>query len=291
MLDMEGASRMKKSASLSLCLFASMILCGTSLAAQDQRPNILLVLFDDVGFSGFGAYGSDARTPRIDELAERGVILSRYYTSPFCGPTRAMLMTGMDSHQVGMGTLVETVTPEMRSFPGYSMRWDADQETIGTLLSRAGYQTYVTGKWGIGEIGANLPSKFGFDRSYVMDATGGGNYDAKPYLPGSHEVKWFENGEPVTLPDDHYSSRTLVDKMIEYIDAGNREQPFFAYLSLQAAHMPIQVPAEYVDRYNGMFDVGWDVMRERRLRRTIELGLVPDTTVLAPAPRESPRLG
>ena len=275
---------MSKPTTLSRWLLTSILLWSTAVTAQNEPPNILLILFDDVGFSGFGAYGSDARTPRIDELAERGVRLSRYYTAPFCGPTRAMLMTGMDSHQVGMGTLVETVTPAMQSSPGYSMQWDADQETIGTMLSRAGYQTYVTGKWGIGEIGANLPSKFGFDRSYVMDATGGGNYDAKPYLPGSNEVRWFENGERVTLPEDHYSSRTIVDKMIEYIDAGNREQPFFAYVSLQAAHIPIQAPVEYIDRYNGMFDAGWDVMREERLRRTIDLGLVPDTTHLAPPP-------
>lgn len=257
---------------------------GLAQAAKSPRPNILLILFDDVGFSGFGAYGGDERTPRIDALAERGVVLSRYYTSPFCGPTRAMLMTGMDSHQVGMGTLVETVTPAMRSAPGYSMRWNADQKTIATLLSAAGYQTYVTGKWGIGEIGANLPNKFGFDKSYIMDATGGGNYDAKPYLPGSHSVEWFENGAPITLPEDFYSSRTLVDKMIEYVDAGDADRPFFGYLALQAAHMPIQAPAEFIDRYNGVFDRGWDVMREERLRRAIELGLVPPTTKLKPVP-------
>ena len=252
--------------------------------SEAVRPNILLVLFDDVGFMGFGAYGSDARTPNIDALAQDGVILSRYYTSPFCGPSRAMLMTGMDNHQVGMGTLVETVTEEMRAFPGYSMAWDARQKTIGTLLSSAGYQTYVAGKWGIGEIGANLPDKFGFDRSYVMDATGGGNYDAQPYLPGSHAVSWFEDGAPVELSDDHYSSKTLVDKLISYIDDGAADRPFFGYLSLQALHMPIQVSAEYTDRYNGVFDAGWDVMREERLQRAIDLGLVPATTKLAPAP-------
>jgi arylsulfatase A-like enzyme len=251
---------------------------------QNARPNILLVLFDDVGFMGMGPYGSNAQTPSIDALADRGVIFSRYYTAPFCGPTRAMLMTGMDNHQVGMGTLVETVSEQMRQFPGYSMVWSADQPTIGSLLSGAGYQTYVTGKWGIGEVGANLPNEFGFDRSFVMDATGGGNYDAKPYLPGSHAVKWFEDGAPVTLPDDYYSSRSLVDKMIQFIDAGDAEQPFFAFLSLQAVHMPIQAPAEYVDRYNGVFNAGWDVMREARLQRAVDLGLVPSTTQLAPAP-------
>jgi arylsulfatase A-like enzyme len=159
-----------------------------------------VVLFDDVGFTGFGAYGGDARTPTIDALAQSGTLFSRYYSSPFCGPSRAMLMTGMDNHQTGMGTLVETVTPEQRALPGYSMVWDDDQATIATLLSEAGYQTYVTGKWGIGAKGANLPDRFGFDRSYVMDSTGGSNYDHTHYLPGYPEVSWYEDGEPVRCP-------------------------------------------------------------------------------------------
>ena len=157
--------------------------------AQDSRPNILLVLFDDVGFTDFGAYGGYARTPTIDALARQGTKFSRFYSSPFCGPSRAMLLTGMDNHQVGMGTLVETVTPEMKKYPGYSMKWKDDQKTIASLLSKAGYQTFVTGKWGIGKTGANLPNRFGFDRSYVMDATGGSNYDASPYLPGYDDVR------------------------------------------------------------------------------------------------------
>lgn len=276
---------MKDFAKSSLRLLAVLLLVLSPAAAQDQRPNILVILFDDVGFSGIGAYGGIVQTPRIDSLAKQGISLSRYYTSPFCGPSRAMLMTGMDNHQIGMGTLVETATKEMRAAPGYSMRWDAGQKTIASLLSGAGYQTYVTGKWGIGEVGANLPDKFGFQKSYVMDATGGGNYDAKPYLPGSHAVEWFEDGAPVSLPADFYSSKTLVDKMIDYVKAGDPARPFFGYLSLQAVHMPIQVPVEYVDRYNGKFDAGWDVMREEQLRRAIDLGLVPPTTKLPPAPK------
>lgn len=253
-------------------------------AAQDRRPNILLILFDDVGFMDFGAYGSDTRTPNIDALAQSGVMLSRYYTSPFCGPSRAMLMTGMDNHQVGMGTLVETVSDEMRALPGYSMVWDANQPTLASLLSEGGYQTYVTGKWGIGATGANLPNRFGFDRSFVMDATGGSNYDASPYLPGYDNVDWFEDGNPATLPDDYYSSRSLVDKLIGYIDSGNDQQPFFAFLSLQAVHIPVQAPQSYIDGYDGVFDAGWDVMRQQRLDRAIALGLVPASTTLAPAP-------
>ena len=254
-------------------------------AAQDSRPNILLVLFDDVGFSDFGAYGGYARTPNIDALARKGVKFSRFYSSPFCGPSRAMLLTGMDNHQVGMGTLVETVTPEMQKYPGYSMKWKDDQKTIATLLSKAGYQTYVTGKWGIGKTGANLPNRFGFDRSYVMDATGGSNYDAKPYLPGYDDVSWFEDGNPVTLPDDYYSSRSLVDKMIEYVDAGDSTKPFFAFLSLQAVHIPVQAPTSFIDGYDGVFDAGWDVMREEKLQRVIKRGLVPARAKLPSPPK------
>ncbi len=270
-------------------LLCTIAMCGFTAIpslAQNTRPNILLVLFDDVGFTGFGAYGSDTRTPAIDALSRSGTIFSRYYTSPFCAPSRAMLLTGMDNHQTGMGTLVETVTPKQRASPGYSMVWAADQATLATILSKAGYQTYVTGKWGIGAKGKNLPNRFGFDRSYVMDSTGGSNYDHRHYLPGYPEVPWYEDGKPVRLPDDFYSSRNLVDQMIRYIDEGDSSKPFFAFLSLQAAHMPVQAPAEFVDRYDRVFDAGWDVKREERLKRVIALGLVPETTTLAPVHRD-----
>ncbi|MEL6567669.1 MAG: arylsulfatase [Pseudomonadota bacterium] len=251
-------------------------------ATPTAPPNILVVLFDDVGFTGFGAYGGDARTPNIDALAQSGTLFSRYYSSPFCGPSRAMLLTGLDNHQTGMGTLVETVTPEQRVLPGYSMIWEDDQETIATHLSDAGYRTYVSGKWGVGAKGKNLPDRFGFDRSYVMDSTGGSNYDHTHYLPGYPKVSWYEDGEPVELPEDFYSSRNLVDQMIDYIDEGEADQPFFGFLALQAVHIPVQAPVEFIDKYEGVFDAGWDVMREERWQRTIELGLVPETTVLAP---------
>ncbi|MDX2032144.1 MAG: arylsulfatase [Blastocatellia bacterium] len=268
-----------------LSLLALSLASTVPAMAQDTRPNILIVLFDDVGLMDFGAYGSDTRTPTIDALAKKGVMLSRFHSSPFCGPSRAMLLTGMDNHQVGMGTLMETVTDEMRTHPGYSMLWSANRTTIASHLSAAGYKTYVTGKWGIGESGANLPNRFGFDRSYVMDATGGSNYNAKPYLPGYNDVGWFEDGKPIQLPNDYYSSRNLVDKMINYIDGGAADAPFFAFLSLQAVHIPVQVAPSYIDSYNGVFDAGWDVMRKAKLQRAIGMGLVPPSTKLAASPK------
>lgn len=270
---------------VSILLLASSIALASSIQAdeqtQDQPPNILLVLMDDAGFMDFGAYGSDTATPTIDELAQAGVMMTRYYTSPLCGPSRASLMTGQVNHAVGAGTLTEVLTDEMRALPAYSMKWKDDQQTIASRLQQAGYQTFVTGKWGIGEIGANLPHRFGFDRSWVLDSTGSSNYREKPYLPNYSEVKWFEDGKRTSLPVDFYSSRNIVDKMIEYVDQSDPNKPFFGYLSFQAIHIPVQVPPEYIDKYNGVFDRGWDVLREERLQKAIDLGLVSAGTQLS----------
>ena len=249
-----------------------------------KSPNIVIVLLDDVGFMDFGVYGSDTKTPTIDRLGKKGAIFSRYYTSPLCGPSRAMLMTGQDNHKVGMGTLVETLSSKMKGHPGYTLVWKDEQKTIASRLKKAGYQTFVTGKWGIGRIGKNLPHRFGFDRSFVLDATGSSNYNNRSYLPNKAYVQWFENGRPTTLPKNHYSSRTIIDKMIKYIDESDPKKPFFSFVSMQALHIPVQVPKKWIDRYNGVFDRGWDVMRQERLHKAIQLGLVPKGTRLAPSP-------
>ncbi|OJI92965.1 arylsulfatase/uncharacterized sulfatase [Planktotalea frisia] len=269
---------------------ATALAIATAIPAMAQdaaRPNILLVLLDDAGFMDFGAYGGDASTPNIDALADRGAIFSRFYTSPQCGPSRAMLMTGRDNHEVGLGSIPETLSPEMRQYPGYSMRWEDGLPTIASRLKEEGYQTFISGKWGIGDIGQNLPHRFGFNRSFVIDATGGSNYDHTPYLPLSDTTNWYEDGKPITLPEGFYSSEGIVDRMINYLDEADPQKPFFSFLSFQAIHFPIQVAPEYRDRYDGRFDEGWDEMRKQRLERAVDLGLVPDGTELAPLPASS----
>ena len=270
-------------------LIASILIAlpGQLLAQDATRPNILLVLLDDAGFMDFGAYGSDTATPHIDALANQGALFSRFYMSPQCGPSRAMLMTGRDNHEVGLGSIPEVLAPNMRRNPAYSMRWPDGLPTIASRLRQAGYQTFVTGKWGIGDIGKNLPDRFGFDRSFVLDATGGSNYDHTPYLALYEKTEWFEDGEPITLPDDFYSSEGIVDQMITYLDEADPDKPFFSYLSFQAIHFPVQVGSEYRDRYAGRFDQGWEAMRAERLERAIALGLVPAGTALAPLPASS----
>jgi len=257
------------------------------IALGDERPNILLVLLDDAGFMDFGAYGGDAATPNIDTLANRGAMFSRYYSSPQCGPSRAMLMTGRDNHEVSLGSIPEAVDPDIQQYPGYSMQWQDGLPTIASRLKEGGYQTFVSGKWGIGHVGGNLPHRFGFDRSFVIDSTGGSNYDHTPYLPLYDTVKWFEDGKRITLPEGFYSSEGIVDRMIDYLDEADSGKPFFGFVSFQAIHFPIQVAPEYRDRYAGRFDMGWEAMRAERLERAIDLGLVPEGTELAPLPASS----
>ncbi len=244
-------------------------------------PNIILIVVDDAGFMDFGAYGGDTHTPNIDALAARGVKFSRYYTTPLCGPSRASLLTGMDNHIVGMGTLNEIRLPEMEGHPSYSMRLAPETETLAERLQSAGYQTYAIGKWGIGEAGKNLPPEHGFDRSWVLDATGAQNWSHKPYIPIDVAVPWYEDGKPVTLPEDYYSSQIIIDKTISYLEQSNKNAPFFAYIGFQAIHVPIQAPLEYIEKYNGRFDMGWDALKQIRYKRAQALGLIPQNAPLA----------
>ena len=261
----------------------AIILLGTALwapttivaQAQTQRPNVLVVVVDDAGFMDFGAYGGTAATPAIDAIAARGVKLANYITSPQCGPSRAMLLTGADNHEVGMGSIGEALTPQLRANPAYSLKMMPGTLTLADRLHAAGYQTFATGKWGVGDVGVNLPDAHGFDHSYVMDATGADNWEQKPYLPVYTKVEWFEDGKSVQRPEGVYSSELIVDKTIDYIDAARPDVPYFAYVAFQAIHLPIQAPREYIDRYNGKFDAGWAKIRAGNMARAKQLGLFP----------------
>jgi len=254
---------------------------GEEEDAPRVRPNIVIVVVDDAGYSDFGAYGGEANTPAIDRLAAQGTKFSRFYATPQCGPSRAMLLTGSDNHEVGIGTINETMTPELEELPGYTMKLDPESLTIAERLRDAGYQTFATGKWGIGKPGSSLPLKHGFDRSHVLDASGADNWEQKPYIPLYHTAPWYADDEPITLPDDFYSSEYIVDRTIDLIDQADPDRPFFVHLGFQAVHVPVQVSREYRDRYDGRYDAGWDALRAERAERARGLGLVAEG--IAPA--------
>ncbi|MGD9815968.1 MAG: arylsulfatase [Hyphomonadaceae bacterium] len=265
-------------------LCAALALCFGAPADAQERPNIVVILADDVGYTDLGAYGGEARTPNIDALANRGAMFSRYYTSPLCSPSRAMLLTGLDNHRTGHATIIEVLPPELRGRPGYTMRLEPGVVTLAARLRDGGYRTYVTGKWHLGHGRGDLPDSHGFDRSFVLDASGADNWEQRPYMPYYRSADWFENGRPARLPENFYSSEFIVDRMIDYLqtDAAHGE-PFFAYLAFQAVHIPVQAPRVFSDHYRGAYSGGWEALRGTRWRRAQELGLIPAASAIGPA--------
>ena len=272
-------------------LFALFLLLTIPLTGlADSRPNIVLILVDDAGLMDFGGYGGEARTPNIDQLADAGVRFSNYHTSPLCAPSRAMLLTGLDNHLTGVATIPEILTSEQATRPGYSMHLESGVQTIASRLKEAGYRTYMTGKWHLGSGQGDLPDAHGFDRSFALDASGADNWEQKSYMPYYDHAPWFEDGVPANLPEDFYSSKFMVDQMIEYLaeDVAD-ERPFFSYIAFQAIHIPIQAPREYTDHYEGVYDGGWQELQAARFRRAVAFGLIhpnAEPPVMHPALRD-----
>ncbi len=245
----------------------------------DERPNIVLIVADDVGFSDIGAYGSEIRTPNIDALARDGVQLTNYHAAPTCGPSRSMLLTGVDHHLAGSGINRAGLfrLPELRGRPGYEGYLNDSVVTFATLLNDAGYHTYATGKWDPGTRPGQLPVDHGFDKSFILAAGGGSHFDD---MAGTTRpvavVPYYENENKVEkLPEDFYSSEFYTDRIIDYINSNDDEQPFMAYLSYTAAHWPLQVPDEWMDRYADDYEEGWHEIRESRFNRLKDLGVIP----------------
>lgn len=269
---------------LFLCLFAASVsTVATPASAQDGRPNIVLILADDLGFSDTAPYGSEIDTPNIARLAAEGVRFTNYHTAASCAPTRAMLLTGVDSHRNGVPNIVEAIPASQQLHENYRGALGENVATIAEILLESGYHTYMTGKWHLGyEPASQLPSQRGFERTVAMADTGADNWQDKPYLPIYERANWFGDGERIELPEDFYSSKFFIDKTIEFV-ASNREdgRPFFSYIPFQAVHIPVQAPREFTEKYLGTYDEGWHALREARLRASIEAGAVPPQTKLA----------
>ena len=275
--------------SVGVFFFSMLLLASDSCFGQEAQttPNIVLILIDDAALQDLGAYGGEAATPNIDALANRGTLFTQYRASLMCAPSRAMLLTGYDSHLTGVPNLPIFTPPEYANRPGYEGILNDKVETIATRLKRKGYRNYVTGKWHLGHTETTLPSKRGFDRTYILDASGADNYEQRPYLP-TQESKppWYKDGELVDLPDDFYSSKNLVDEMILFMEEEDqKENPFFAFLSFQAIHIPVQAPKEYTDKYIGTYEQGWDVIKEQRYEKAKSLQLIPDGATMGRMPQ------
>ena len=249
-------------------------------AADSQRPNIVLLLADDWGFTDVGAYGGEMATPNLDRLAARGMRFSNFHVTASCAPTRSMLMTGVDNHRNGVGNMPETIPQEHIGKPGYLGVLDTNVVTVASLLRDSGYHTYISGKWHLGHEPWNLPPARGFERSVIQADSGSDNWEMKQYLSLKPDVYWYEEGQRMhSLPEDFYSSTYFVTRAIEQIESNrNSAQPFFSYIAFQANHIPIQAPQSFIDKYRGKYDQGWSVLRQQRQAKAIELGLIPPGT-------------
>ncbi|MDA7571967.1 arylsulfatase [Porticoccaceae bacterium] len=259
---------------------------GTAQNAQaiQSRPNILLIVADDLGYSDIGAFGSEILTPNLDELATRGMSLTNFYSGPTCSVTRSMLMTGMDSHIAGLGNMAETVADNQMGQPGYEGYLSARVDTVAEILKSAGYHTYMAGKWHLGIHSDRSPRSRGFEQSFAMLYGAGSHFsDMAGGDMHRHPVLYRDNGRLIDeLPDDFYSTTFYTDRIIEQIDSNVDDgRPFFAYLAYTAPHWPLQAPDSIIDKYRGAYDRGYDSVRQGRFAAQQKLGLF-DSSIKAP---------
>ncbi|HYA79924.1 MAG TPA: arylsulfatase [Methylocystis sp.] len=261
---------------------------ASGVAEAGPKPNILLILADDLGYSDLGAYGGEIYTPNIDRLAAQGIRFTNFHTSAYCAPTRSMLMTGADNHIVGLGNMSELLADNQLGKPGYEGALNGRAPTIATTLRKAGYHTYMAGKWHLGKTKDKLPVSQGFEESVVLAEGGADNFEKKSYTPGYATVHFYEGSNEIELPQDFYSTKFYTDRLVDYIDKNAKDgKPFFGYLAYQAVHQPHQAPDDFIRRYEHAYDSGWAAIRATRYQRQVELGLAPPGLELR-APPGSP---
>ncbi|UNK80519.1 arylsulfatase [Sphingopyxis granuli] len=243
----------------------------------EKRPNILLILADDLGYSDIAPYGGEIPTPNLSWLAGQGLALDNFYASPSCSPTRAMLLTGQDHHRVGFGSMEERIAPNQIGRPGYETYLNARSVSVAALLRRAGYLTAMAGKWHLGAGEEHSPAANGFDRSFVLLEGAGSHFPDRLGTFASEPVAHYrENGRMVErLPSDFFSTRFYTDYILSAIDESRRERtPFFAYLTYTAPHWPLQAPDAYLRRAQGRYDAGHEAIWRQRLARMMQLGIL-----------------
>ncbi len=263
-------------------LVAPLLACSPADQAAQSRPNILLIVADDLGYSELGSYGSEIDTPNIDNLAATGIQFTHFYAHSNCSPTRSMLLSGVDNHLNGLGAMYLALGPNQIGQPGYEGHLNQRTVSVAKLLQDSGYATYLSGKWHLGETPETLPAARGFDRYFIQTkgAPPAGHFNLNGPRPGTKNI-YIEDGADRTgtpVPADFFSSNFYTDKLIEYLETEKDSgAPFFAYLAFSAPHIPVQAPDTHIDLYQGRYDVGYDVVRKQRLNKMQHLGLITKT--------------
>lgn len=248
------------------------------LGSLDGRPNIIVILTDDMGFSDIGCYGGEIETPNLDRLASEGVRFSQFYNTARCCPSRAALLTGNYSHQAGVGHMLRET-----AYPGYSDHLSTDTMTMAEVLSQNGYRTYMTGKWHVARSIAadgnkeHWPMQRGFQKYYGIITGASSYYDPATLCRGNNFIT-VEN-DPEYKPEKYYFTDAIADNSIKFIDEHEKEspeKPFFMYVAFTAAHWPLHAPEDEIAKNKGKYDAGYDVIRRARFEKMKKLGIVKD---------------
>ena len=265
------------------CTMTFLSLAVISQAAE--RPNILLIMSDDMGFSDIGCYGGEIDTPNLDRLAANGLRFTQFYNGARCCPTRASLLTGLYAHQTGVGHMLGD-----RGLPGYQNGLNNHCVTIAEALGMSGYRTYMSGKWHVTTHTHpegpkdNWPLQRGFEKFYGTIIGAGSFFD--PHTLCRQNTFITPDNDPEYQPDTFYYTDAITDNALQFLKQHTLERkgdPFFMYVSYTAAHWPMQALPEDIRKYEGEYDKGYDFIRLRRYERMKQMGLIPRETVLSPA--------
>jgi arylsulfatase len=250
---------------------ATTLLCSL-LGQAVEKPNLLCILVDDLGFSDLGCFGGEIKTPNLDSLAAGGVRLTQFYNTGRCGPSRASLLSGQYPHRVGLGHM----TTNDLGLPGFRGVISEDATLIPQALAKAGYRSFIAGKW---HLGTPDPTAHGFEEFYgtLVSAKRFFEPDHLVRLPKGRKARRYPNGK-------FYATDAVTDHALDFLKLAREtpDRPWFLYLAYNAPHFPLHALPEDIARYADRYHGGWDQLREERLKRMKKLGIVPDTTVLSP---------
>lgn len=254
----------------------AILLLGGSLFAA-ERPNIVLIMADDMGFSDLGCYGSEISTPNLDRLAAEGLRFTQFYNGARCCPTRAQLLTGIYPHQAGIGFMEPTnaYNKPFRHLPEYQGFLNRNSVTLAEVLKSAGYQTFMAGKWHVGAAAGQRPPDRGFDRFFGIHGGASSFFHPKP---GQMMVD-REALDP--LPKDFYTTDWFADSAARCIREAKPDQPFFLYLAFTSPHWPLHAKATDIAKYRGKYGARWKELREQRFARQKEIGLFSKNAVMS----------
>ena len=253
--------------------------CSGTPEPSHEKPNIIVIMADDMGYSDIGCYGGEIPTPNLDMLAENGIRFTQFYNGGRCVPTRASLLTGLYAHQAGVGAMVSPHDDR----PGYLGRLNESCATFAEVLRLEGYQTFLSGKWHVTHFEYHDPEptlhrdtwplQRGFDRFFGTLAGAGSFFDP---------VSLMEGNEFISPWDDFYYTEAITDKAVQFIEEADPDRPFLLYVAHTAPHWPMHAREEHIDMFKGIYDVGWDQLREERHARMLSMGLVDERWPLSP---------